>query len=121
MAVGAIDGTLSFLDPTLSFTVATGQSVYVTVSAALGSTVGAANLVLAVGFATSGGGAINVANQVSGLTIGAGQRSNFTLSAVISGLAPGQYIFGMVAQTSDSNTNWDNNENGSATGLLLNS
>jgi hypothetical protein len=121
--VGTIDGTLRIVGPTLTYVVAAGQSVYVNVSAALGSTVGAGALNLSIGSQVflSGGPITQVATELQNLTIGAGQRNVFALTAVVSGLAPGTYTIGLTAGTGDGNTNWDNNGEMYISGLLLNS
>jgi hypothetical protein len=114
-------GTLGFIAAPVTVTVGTGKSVEVISSAALGSTAGsgAGNLNLYIGYQlVSGGPVFHVGAGEFGLTIQKNQRADFTLSAVITGLAAGQYKVGLVGQTADSNTNWNFNDYSYTTALV---
>jgi len=89
------------------------QKVHVTATKAMGSTAagGASDLDLVIAFNTTGastpvttvGGAI-LDNRCAPNT-----RQNYTMSAIVTGLAPGNYYFGLAAK-SGSAANWNSNE-----------
>jgi hypothetical protein len=109
--------TLGFSPPPAQVSVASGQQVQVTASAALGSTGGGSGMNLWICYATTsaptsltqvGGGSL-------GLTVAAGQRQLFSLSAVISGLATDTYLVGLCG----SGTGFNNNEWGYTSALVF--
>jgi hypothetical protein len=104
----------------VTVTVSAGQSIQVTSSAALGSTAGtgANNLNLYIAYQSSGGGAINLvgAGQL-GLSVSKNDRADFTLSAVISGLAAGSYKVGLAG--SSSSANWNSNDSSYTSALVF--
>lgn len=102
--LSVIPATTSLLTPTVSVSVGTNQRVFVTVSAALGTTNAGSGLNLYVCY----DGVNLVGAGVFGLTTSSTSRQLYTLSAVISGLSAGAHTFGMCG--SASSTNWNNNE-----------
>jgi hypothetical protein len=112
--------TLGFIAQPVTVTVGAGQSVEVTSSASMGtfSSLGAKNLSLFIGYQPAGGGDItSVGSGMIGLTIPEGQRLDYTLSALISGLAPGQYKVGLAGRTDD--TYWNLAGESYTTALVL--
>lgn len=113
--------TTAFLTPNVVAVVASGQKVIVTTHAALGAGATAASgLNIFVGYRPTGGGSVTtVGGGMFGLTCGANQRQIYSVSAVVSGLAPGAYEFGMVGSSSNF-INWNNNEWSYVTIMVVN-
>lgn len=102
----------SFLSgtPTVSIT-STSQKVYVVSTCALGALATAAtSLNIYPGYKLTSSPTINTSGGgIFGLTCPANTRLTYTISAVITNLAPGNYQFGMVGSSSNA-VNWNNNE-----------
>jgi hypothetical protein len=108
------------------------QSVDVYSSAALGSTLNTlanillgiahlGNLSIAIGYQPVGGGPITIVGPTqTGLGLPLfGSTNTYAMSGVISGLATGSYLVGLVGLTSDGNTNFNTVSTSSTTALLL--
>jgi len=109
-----ISSNIQYIGPTVTLTVAANQKVFVDGNAALGSTGGASGLNLYICY---GPGPTAVGLGIFGLTIPAGQRHTFGISAVVSGLSAGTYQFGMCG--SASTTGWNNNEYAYINGMVI--
>jgi hypothetical protein len=114
----AIPATLSFIGPSASVAITTGQRIHVTAHAALGAgSIAAASLNLYICQRASGGPLTTVGGGVFGLTSPANQRQLYGLSAVVTGLAAGTYQVGLCGSTS--NANWNNNDFAYVSALVL--
>jgi hypothetical protein len=113
--------TTSFLALPVTVTVAAGQSVEVTSSVALGSSHpgGAGNLDLFIGYQPAGGGDITAVGIMRALAVPEGGRHDFTLSALIGGLAPGQYKVGLAGTVPFDNVDWNLPGDSYTTALVL--
>ncbi len=116
--------TNNFIGPTTSVTItSTSQRVLVTANKALGSTVGAANLNLYIGYRLSGSVAapVLVGGGSLGQTVPAGIRIPMGLSGIITGLPPGTYDVGLAgtANTVLDAGHWNNNEWGYVTAVIF--
>jgi hypothetical protein len=112
--------TNRFLAPYVTVTVrSTSQQIHVTSHKALGSTVGASNLRLYIGYRAAGSTASpsNVGGGVFGNKVAANTRMPMGMSGVISGLTPGDYEVGLVGSSSDF-ANWNSNEFGYTTAVV---
>jgi hypothetical protein len=85
-------------------------------SSAFGASGGAQDLNLYVCHET-GGSLIPVGGGVMGLRVAADSRHLFTLSATVTGLAPGTYHFGLCGYSSDAGS-WNSNEYGYTTAFV---
>lgn len=112
-----------FLTPTVTVTVTAGQKIQVIANKAFGSTVagGATNLDLYIGYRVAGSGDVPtlVGGGIFNNQVPQNTRITMGLSAIISGLAAGSYEVGM-AGDDDGNGNWNNNEWGYVTAVVLN-
>jgi hypothetical protein len=115
--------TTQFLSPYVTVTITAGQKIMVTANQTFGSTAvgGADSLDLYIGYRVAGSGATPT-------TLGGGMYNNrvqqntripMGISGVISGLAAGSYEVGM-AGDDDGNGNWNYNEWGYVSVLVLN-
>ncbi|MCA9304247.1 MAG: hypothetical protein KC996_09000 [Phycisphaerales bacterium] len=113
--------TTQFLAATTTVTVSAGQSILVVSNRAFGSSVGASGLDIYIGYRVSGSGVAPtlIGGGMFNLQVPAGSRIPFGISAIISGLGTGTYEVGM-AGDDDGNGNWNNNEWGYTTVLILN-
>lgn len=110
--------TIAFVTGTAPVNVAAGQTVLVTSTAALGSTVGADSLQLYVCskptastvLTSHGGGSF-------GLQVAANTRHHFTLSVAMTGLAAGSYEVGLCGYATTP-ANWNSTEWGSTTAVV---
>jgi hypothetical protein len=115
--------TTQFLSPTVTVTITAGQKIHVTANRAFGTTAagGADNLDLYVGYRVAGSG--DVPTEIGGgmlnMRVSQNTRIPMGISGVISGLAAGTYEVGM-AGDDDGNGNWNNNEWGYVSVLVLN-
>lgn len=86
---------------------------------ALGSTTGASNLELYIGYSAP---AVATPNSVGGGSLGlqvpAKNRTIFGLSAIIQGLAPGDYQMGLAGSSSTA-AQWNLNEYGYVTAIVF--
>lgn len=108
--------TYSFISPIVpQVTVAAGQKVLVTATAALGTNIpgGATLLKLNLGYKLTSATTIGepTTDYLEGLKIPQNTRLPFTLSGIFTGLAAGTYNFGMVyAATTGQGANWNSND-----------
>jgi hypothetical protein len=115
-------GSPAMLSEPVSVTIASDtQKILVTSSKAFGTSTafgafGAQDLNLYVCHET-GGALTPVGGGVMGLRAAADSRHLFTLSATITGLAPGTYRFGLCGYSSDA-ASWNFNEFGYTTALV---
>jgi hypothetical protein len=93
------------------------QKVLVTSSKALGSTTGAVDLDLWICYQEGAGPLNMVGSGVFDLQLAANTRQLFTLSAAVTGLAAGDYGFGLCGRTTDVD-NWNSNEYSYTTALV---
>jgi hypothetical protein len=114
---------LGFLSATVTVTITAGQSIYVVSSASLGTTNtnGAHFLDLYVCYQAGSGPIQTVGIGEFGLSVPNAMRTSFELSAVITGLPAGTYTVGLGGQTENGNTDWNSNDAGYTTALVLNS
>ena len=120
--VGTLNPSLQFIGPTAAATIATGQRVFVSSSAALGSshTNGGDSLTLWICYQGQGSLAPAVVGSgQGGLKATTGQRLSFNLSAVLTGLVAGTYQFGLCGTASNLWAPWNNNGNGYTTALIF--
>lgn len=112
-----------FLALPATVTVAEGENIFVVSTKSLGTTTGANGLDLYICYrvdgvtntppSTVGGGALN-------MRLNATQRVPMTLSAILTGLAPGIYDVGLCGDD-DGNGNWNSNEYSYTTALVFKS
>lgn len=114
-------GTLQFLSPTITVAVVAGQQIVVNVDRAFGTTVagGASGLNIYIGYRVAGSGATPTAigGGMFGLTAAQGERKTFGINGAIGGLFTGTYEVGIVGT---GNANWNNNEWGYVTVMVIN-
>lgn len=124
---GAAPGTLSvglaFAGPVASVTLTkSGQRVFVNASAALGSSYGGGADALTLWICYQTGATLTTVGPGSGgsggLKVAQGHRLMFSMSAMVSGLAPGTYLVGLCG-TAPGIGPWNNNGNGYTTALIL--
>ena len=85
----------------------------------MGSTGGASGLDIWPGYATTGSATPSLSGDGSySLTCAAGQRNSYSVTTVITGLAPGTYDFGGALSVTDI-TQWNSNEYGYVSALLI--
>jgi hypothetical protein len=120
---GGVITTTDFIGATVQITVtSSSQKVLVIADKALGSTVagGASGLNIYIGYKLSTGTSVNtVGGGIFGLQVSQNTRNVFSISGIITGLAPGTYIVGMAGVTTTP-ANWNNNEYGYVTAVLMN-
>jgi len=108
-----------FLSPTVSVTIADGQSVFVNSTRALGSnsTFGAAGLSLWICHQASWAlTPMRVGPGLLAMQVGQNQRVPFSLSGVLSGLPAGTYVIGLCGTGS---SGWNSNAGGYTTALVF--
>ena len=112
-------GTLNFVTPTVTITVATGQKVFLVASRALGGTVAANELGINPAYQSTEPNSpiINLNLGMYGLEVPAHTRTTFSVNGVFSDLPPGTYKFGMSAITTS--PNWTNSEWGCVSALVF--
>jgi len=119
----APSATTQFLSATATVTITTGQSILVTANRAFGTSAaaGADSLDLYVGYRVSGSGATPslVGGGMLNMRLPQYSRVPFGISAIIIGLPAGTYEVGM-AGDDDGNGNWNSNEFGYTSVLVLN-
>ncbi|MCL4222761.1 MAG: hypothetical protein KJZ65_15485 [Phycisphaerales bacterium] len=112
-----------FLSPTLTVTISAGQKIVVIANRAFGTTSagGAGNLDLYIGYRDAGSGAAptNYGGGMFNLTAVQNERTAFGISGVIAGLSAGTYEVGMTGDD-DGNGQWNNNEWGYITVMVIN-
>lgn len=112
----------AFIGPTVSVVITSStQKVMWNVSKALGSTAvgGADGLNIYAAYALSGSANLNtVGGGIFGLRCAQNTRQTVAISGVVTGLAPGTYVFGMAGGSSNP-ANWNNNEWGYVTYILM--
>ena len=113
--------TMQFLSPPVTVTLVGGESVFVSASRAFGSInpAGAQSLSLYIGRRLLPSGVIQVGGNAGmiGNRVTRNSRQTFSMSAVISGLAAGDYEVGLVGGSA--NLYWNNNGNGYTSALVL--
>jgi hypothetical protein len=118
---GTVASDIVFLSGQVSVVVAAGQKVFVTSTATLGAGGTAASglnlwicskLSSATDLTPTGAGTF-------GLSTPANTRNHYSLSAVLTGLAPGTYTVGICGYTTELTSHWNNNEWGYTSTLLL--
>ena len=116
---GNPDGTLRFVTPTATINVVSGQKILVIANKAFGTSTGADDLSLWIGYIKTGDPAPTMVGQGTfGNALGANQRATMGLSAVLSGLTPGTYRVGLLAQTTS--LNWDANDFAYVSAIVMN-
>jgi hypothetical protein len=110
-----------FLGPPAAVTVAAGQKIFVTSTAALGAGgVAASSLNL---FICQKAAAAPTPTQVGAgtfsLSTPANTRNHYSLSAVITGLAAGSYSVGLCGYVNGASSNWNSNEYAYTSALVL--
>lgn len=110
---------LAFIGAKAVVDVATGQSVHVSANQTLGSTAvgGATRLNLYMCYQDETGPITRIDNGQSGLSVPEGQRHQYGLTRVFSGLAAGTYSIGLCGTTTSGN--WNSNGWGHATALVF--
>ncbi len=113
---------VQFLSPAVTVTISAVQRIFVSANRAFGTTVvgGANNLDLYIGYRVAGSGAVptTVGGGMLNMRLPQDTRVPMGISAVISGLGAGSYEVGM-AGDDDGNGNWNNNEWGYTSALVL--
>ncbi|MDX6585612.1 MAG: hypothetical protein QOI31_85 [Solirubrobacterales bacterium] len=105
----AIPNSLTTLGSTVSLTIAAGDKVLVSSSAALGAGGSAANGLQLYICSQQGAGALSsYGGGLFGLTSAATERKPFALSALVTGLTAGTYQFSLCGLATS--PNWTNNE-----------
>ena len=94
------------------------QKVLVSSSKALGSLTGAQDLDLWICYQEGAGPLTTVGGGVFGLSVAAGGRQLFSLSASATTLAPGDYSFGLCGRSATDSGNWNSNEYSYTTALV---
>lgn len=115
---------LNFLSPTAVVSItAPGQKIIVTSHKALGSTVvgGASELNIWIGYRISGGAGdpSTVGSGMYGLRVAQNTRVTMGINGIIEGLPVGDYEVGMVGNGFAGFANWNNNEYGYTTALVV--
>jgi len=113
-------GTTSFLAAPLTLTITSAlQKVLVNSSEGLGTSnvEGAQNLNVWICYQEGEGTVLTVGTGVFGLRAAANTRQLVSLSATLTGLAPGSYRVGLCG-TSDDASNWNSNEFSYTTALV---
>jgi hypothetical protein len=119
----SVTTSLSFIGPTTLFTaVAPNQRIHVVGTATLGSTAvgGGTALDLYVCFQRTGSPITTEGGGAFGLTVAQNQRSTFSLSSVVTVTGPTADTVVGLCGSSVSAGNWNNNEWGYVSALLLN-
>ena len=95
----------------MTVTIEEGTLLDVTASATMGSPLllGATSLDLSVAYTSTGPTPTAVVTH-AGLSVGAGEKTIFTLNGLIAGLPAGTYTIGLAASTTDAQ--WTNNGTG---------
>lgn len=120
-AMIAPTGTLAFISPTISVVITSStEKVIWWVSGALGSSLvgGGTNLSIYPGYilSTSTAAPNPLGGAILGLHCLQNTRQIYSISGTVTGLAPGTYRFGMVG----TGANWNSNEYGYVTYMLVN-
>ncbi|MEO6404058.1 MAG: hypothetical protein ABIY51_06125 [Ferruginibacter sp.] len=111
--------TPAFISATAGFVItSSSQKVVIMAQVAMGSTLGATGLDIFPAYKLSTGVLNNIGSGIFGLTVAANQRTVFSISGTVTGLAPGSYSFGMSG--SSSSANWNNNEFSYVTIMVIN-
>lgn len=108
---------LAFIGPTIDVTIDDGEVISVEADATMGSFLflGAGDLTLSVAYLS--GGVIVAVSEHSGISVGPGTKSVFSLNGLITGLPAGTYTVGLAGRTFD--PQWTNNGQGSTTALVI--
>ena len=121
---GGVPTSLDFIGPTINVTVAgQSQKVFAIASKALGSNMagGAKSLTLFMCYRSASTGSIGtIGSAMLGLSVGQSQRIPFSLNAVVSGLQAGTYAFGLCGYAGVEAANWNSNEFGYVSAMVLN-
>ncbi len=114
------NSTIQFLGAVTQVTVTSStQKVFVTGNVALGAgTSGASNLDLWIGYTIPGNPISTLGSGIFGQTCTAGQRLNYGMNGIITGLPPGTYTVGIAGRSSS--PFWTNNEWGYVSALVFN-
>jgi hypothetical protein len=113
-------GSLAFIGPVLTIEVAAGENAFVSTHKVLGSIFGAQGLFLAVCYQPPGAGLTVVGPGVNDVRVGASMRQLFSLSAVTpAALVPGAYNVGLCGFASAGASNWNFNEQGYVSALVM--
>lgn len=116
-------GSTQFLSPYVTVTVSAGQTVLITATQSFGTTIaaGAGSLDLFPAYRVNGSGAVpsTLGGGMFNLSVLQNMRIPMTVSGVVTGLAAGTYDFGM-AGDDDGNGNWNNNEWGYISVMVIN-
>jgi len=121
-ATATISSSLNFITFPLNVSITAGQRILIMSHAGLGATGTAANnLSIFPGYRQAGGAGVPIAigGGIFGLTCPANQRQIYSISGTTPPLAAGTYEVGMVG-SSAAPANWNNNEWGYTTVIILN-
>ena len=112
--------TLAFIGPTVPVTVDAGERVLVFAHKALGSSVGASALNLWICYEPTGGALTVVGGGLFGLRAAANTRAVYGLTAPTPpSPAPAQYVVGLCGTAGAQAANWNSNDFGYVTALVL--
>ncbi len=117
-----VTATKAFIGPTRTVTITAGQKIMVVVSKSLGTTAtgGASDLRLWIGYKSSTATTPStIGGGTYGLRIPQNTRIPFAMNGVITGLAAGTYTVGMVGQSVSDHADWNSNEYGYITTVIL--
>lgn len=111
---------LAFIGPTVPVAVEAGERVLVFAHKALGSSVGASTLNLWICYEPTGGALTVVGGGLFGLRAPANSRAVYGLTAPTPpSPAPGQYVVGLCGAAGAQAANWNFNDFGYVTALVL--
>jgi len=120
---GGVGTTVEFIGVAVQATIAAGNKVHLTATKALGSGAAGGGNALnlwACSRSTAPGAPIAQAGGGSlGMTVPQGQRHQYSINHVFSGMAAGTYLFGLCGSSSNP-ANWNSNEFGYASILVFN-
>ena len=114
---GSVATTFVGVTDTVEITSST-QKIFVTSQQVLGTTTGGTEIYVWYGYAPLGGNVVSLGAGIFNLNCPTGQRQVYTISGVITGLAPGIYRVGMTGDSSAPAT-WNNNEKGYTTTIVF--
>ena len=109
---------VSFLTPQVSVSITAGQRIFVTSHRTLGTSTGAQGLDLGICYRGTSPTPTAAAYPMTGLQLPAGSRTVFTLTWIISGLAPGTYSVGLCGSALNP-SQWNSNGGGQTSAIVF--
>ena len=106
----SVSGSLTFLSPTVTLTVSDGDRVFVAGTVTLGAfgAGGADGLELVIARRFAAGGPISpVAASINSIQVSGGTRVPMALNAIVTGLIPGTYEFGVAGRDGSNANAWN--------------